>query len=117
MDAFGSVVAVVMVTAVSVGSIAEGKCHGSPYKVVTYGLCGGTQDVRGVQKRHKANANGHRLRGAWIPAQPSQSINKLSASNDIHSYEHRTTSAVMSINNGGRRNQMGWLKVPEQVRL
>ncbi|RYC54145.1 hypothetical protein CHU98_g12065 [Xylaria longipes] len=58
MDAFSSVIAVVMVavTSVSVGSIAKGKCHGSQYKFVTRGLCGGgTKDVRGVPKRHKAN--------------------------------------------------------------
>ncbi|KAI1129665.1 hypothetical protein F5Y10DRAFT_263891 [Nemania abortiva] len=65
MDAFSSIVAVVMaaVASVSVGSIAEGKCLEYQYEVVTPGLCGGgTKDVRGVPKRHKADVSGGRRR-------------------------------------------------------
>ncbi|KAI1145765.1 hypothetical protein F4825DRAFT_457166 [Nemania diffusa] len=69
MDAISSIIAVVMVavTSVSVGSIAEGKlcaqCLGCLYEVVTLGLHrGGTKDIRGVPKRHKANVGGVRRR-------------------------------------------------------
>ncbi|KAI1178344.1 hypothetical protein F4777DRAFT_576144 [Nemania sp. FL0916] len=65
MDAFSSIVAVVMATvvSVSVGSMVEGQCLEYPYEVVTIGLHGaGTNDVRGVPKRHNADVGGGRRR-------------------------------------------------------
>ncbi|KAI3333442.1 hypothetical protein F4824DRAFT_513107 [Ustulina deusta] len=117
MDAFGSIIAVVLVavTSVSVGSFAEGKsqlsltqrCLGIwlwrprreyQYEVVTLGpRGGGTKDVRGVPKRHKANVSGG-IRCRMRMALRSHNHNQ-------QSYEQHTTSTVMSIN-GGRRNQM-----------
>ncbi|KAI1420122.1 hypothetical protein F5Y12DRAFT_719920 [Xylaria sp. FL1777] len=93
MDAFSSIVAVVMaaVATVSVGSFAEGKRQGEQYKFVTRG---GTKGVRGVPKRHKADVCGGRRRGLrnGSPTQPPPSTS-YERHNHIYSYEHQRGTA------------------------